>query len=226
MPNAQGGPVFETEVGASVFTKGYPLSTIMYQGKKVVLRPLKQPLFDCETYPNAAIAGRRYFTRPQGTSDATGAGGIANKAISETNLTQNGQLSAPDTFALFGFNFVIQYGTTLGDMRTIFNTGAFEFTFTGNRVYLEVPLNRIPSGLHPEGPLCCDGATAAVVWTEVQNGVGHISNVYPFNIKDRTLWIQPNENFGVQTLYPQANITVGALTRTWVFLVGMLYKAI
>lgn len=215
---------FEEEVGGQVFTKGYPLSTIIYQGKKVVLRPLKQPLYDTEGYPNSAVTERKWFARAQGSGDAASV--ISSKTISETNLTQTGQLSAPDTFALFGFNFVIEYGTTLADMRLILNTGAFIFTFTGSRVYLEIPLNRIPAGVKPEGPLAADGATAAVVYTEVQNGSGHMSNVYPFNIKDRTLWIQPNENFGVKVTYP-SGVTVSTDTpRTQVFLIGMLYKAV
>jgi len=214
---------FEEEVGGQVFAKGYPLSTIMYQGKKVVLRPLKQPLYDTESYPNSSVTSRKWFSRAQGSADASG--GISSKSKSETNLTQTGQLSAPDTFSLFGFNVVIEYGTTLADMRLILNTGAFVFTFTGSRVYLEIPVNRIPAGIKPEGPLAADGATSAVVYTEVQNGSGHMSNVYPFNIRDRTLWIQPNENFGVEITYP-SGITVSAATRVQVFLIGMLYKAV
>lgn len=213
----------EQNVGQRLFSGPYPLSTFIYQGKKVILRPLRNPIYDTETIPAGAITNRTYFTRPLGNADAAAA--IAAKTVSETNLTQNGQLSAPDTFALFGFNYVVQYGITLADYRLVYNTSAFTFTFTGNRVYLEIPLNRIPCGVGSDGLLCCDGATAAVTQQEVHNGEGHITNLYPFAIEKRTLWIQPNENFGARVDWLAA-ITLGVANRSQVFLLGMLYKAI
>lgn len=208
---------------SQAFSAPYPLTTMVYQGKMTVLRPLRNPVYDTETMPASNINQRKYFTRPLGQADAAGA--IASKTYSETNLNQPSALSAPDAFALYGFNFVIQYGTSIADFRLVYNTSAFTFTFTGNRPYLQLPLNRIPAGVAPSGLFAADGATAALTNGEIQNGEGHISNLYGYKIENRTLWIMPNESFGAQVDW-LANVSVSAATRTQIFLVGMIYKAI
>ena len=46
--------------------------------------------------------------------------------------------------------------------------------YTGNRVYLSIPLQRIPQGVSPEGFAAT--TVAATTLTTIHNGVGHVQS--------------------------------------------------
>lgn len=139
-----------------------------------ILRPLQQMLYDTEIIPAAGTPNElRFFQRQLGQTTAFGG---VQKSIAETNIQQPGQLANPLEFSLFGFLFEVMPGTTLADFVAVYTTSAFSFLYTGNRVYLQIPLTRIPQGVSPEGFAAVPAAGAASIM--VHNGVGHTSNFW------------------------------------------------
>ena len=178
-----------------------------------ILRPLQQPLYDTEILPAAGTPSELIFFQRQ-LGQTTTYGGIT-KTVAETNLQQPGQLANPLEFSLFAFNFEIEPGTTAVDYIAIFKTSAYTFTYTGNRIYLQLPLSRIPQGVGP------DGFTGVAATTFVHNGVGHISNQYKFTIGRSALRIRPTESFQAKISYPNGAPVISANTRLRVFINGL-----
>lgn len=148
------------------FPASYPYATSSPL-PSAILRPLQQPLYDTEIIPAAGTPNELVFFQRQ-LGQTTTFGGVT-KTEAETNIQQPGQLANPLEFSLFGFLFEVQPGTTLADFVAIYTTSAFIFTYTGNRVYLSLPLTRIPQGVSPEGFAATTvGATTLAV---VHNGV-------------------------------------------------------
>jgi len=184
-----------------------------------ILRPLQQPLYDTESYPAAALTEILFFQRQLGQQQANAA---VSKTIADTNLGQPGQLANPLEFSLFGFCFEVEPDVSLADFLLIYTTGLWTFTYTGNRVYLQIPLSRIPQGVAPEGFASIDTTVAApIARTMIHNGVGHISNYYKFTIGRAALRIRPTESFQIAVTYPGGAVTLAAVTRSRVFLLGL-----
>lgn len=193
-----------------------------------LLRPLQQPLYDTEIVPSANTPNEiRYFQRQLGQVTAFG---NLNKTAAETNLGQPGQLANPLEFSLFGFNYVIladqQVEETpafvlLGDFTAITADSVFTFLYTGNRIYLQIPLCRIPQGVAPEGFSALSNQVQAEERTIVHNGVGHISNFYKFTIGRSALRMRPTEAFQVRLEWPNGAPTITVNTRTQVYLLGL-----
>jgi len=141
-----------------------------------LLRPLQQPIYDTEIIPAAGTPNELIFFQRQ-LGQTTAFGGV-NKSIAETNIQQPGQLANPLEFSLFGFVFEVAANVVLADFVAIYNTSAFSFFYTGNRVYLQIPLTRIPQGVSPEGFAAAATTVAATTINNlvVHNGVGHVSN--------------------------------------------------
>jgi hypothetical protein len=137
------------------------------------LRPLQQPLYDTEIIPAAGTPNELIFFQRQ-LGQTTAFGGV-NKSIAETNIQQPGQLANPLEFSLFGFVFEVGANCTLADFIAIYNTSAFSFFYTGNRVYLQIPLTRIPQGVSPEGFAAVAVGPLGAGGLVVHNGVGHVS---------------------------------------------------
>lgn len=182
-----------------------------------LLRPLQQPLYDTDVILLGAGAQTQisFFQRSLGQNDATG----LVKTAAETNVAQSGQLANPLEFSVFAFNFVVAPAVTQADFNAIFTGSVFTFLYTGNRVYLQVPLNRIPCGVGPEG--FASTTVGATTLFQVKNGVGHISNNYKFTIGRSALRIRPTENFQVQLSWPRGAPVIAANTRLQVFIVGL-----
>lgn len=189
-----------------------------------LLRPLKQPLYDTESMPASSTGSILFFSRQQGSSDASGA--INPKTAVDTNLTQAGQLTVPDQYRIYGFIFETMPGTALADFRLIYKTGLFEFTFTGNRIYLQIPLTRVPAGVAPSGFAAIDGNSSNTQAVEVSQGIGVVSNYYAFDYRKASLMIQSAENFNAKLSYPDGNISIATATRLRVFILGIRFTAI
>lgn len=189
-----------------------------------ILRPLQQPLYDTELITAALTPAEiRFFQRQLGQTTAVGA---LNKSLAETNLAQPGQLANPLEFSLFGFTFMTapipgNDFVTQADFAAIYSDSVFTFLYTGNRVYLQLPLNRIPAGVAPEGFSGVDAQAAPVERTEIHNGVGHISNFYKFTIGRSALRIRPTEAFQARLEWPAAAPTIAANTRLQLHLTGL-----
>jgi len=157
-----------------------------------------------------------FFQRQLGQTTAFTA---TTKTEAETNIQQPGQLANPLEFSLFGFLFEVAPSVVLADFNAIYQTSAFIFTYTGNRVYLSIPTTRIPQGVSPEGFAAT--TVAATTLLQVHNGVGHVSNFYKFTIGRAALRIRPTESFQIRLRWPNGAPTITANTRLRVYIAGL-----
>lgn len=171
------GQVAPPAAGTAGFPANYPYA---YSAPlpSALLRPLQQMLYDTEIIPAAGTPNELVFFQRQ-LGQTTTFGGVT-KTEAETNLQQPGQLANPLEFSVFGFLFEIAPGVVLADFVQVYTASAFIFTYTGNRVYLSIPLTRIPQGVSPEGFAAAATTVAATTINNlvVHNGVGHVSNFW------------------------------------------------
>jgi hypothetical protein len=176
-------------------------------------------LYDTEILPSAGTPIELQFFQRQ-LGQTTAFGGVT-KTAAETNVQQPGQLANPLEFSLFGFLFEVMPATSLADFIAVYTTAVFTFLYTGNRIYLQIPLTRIPQGVSPEGFSALSNQAGPEERTTVHNGVGHTSNFYKFTIGRSALRIRPTESFQVRLEYPNGAVTMVADTRLRVFLTGL-----
>lgn len=118
----------------------------------VYLRPMQQPIYDTEVLPKKNTPYElRFMQRQLGQNTLHG---DYVKTIAFTNLVQPAQLSNPLEFSLFGFQlYVFDKHGEIVDRRErgrVFGQAAFTFTYTGNRIYLQVPAYLIPADQVPD----------------------------------------------------------------------------
>lgn len=158
------------------FTQQYPdmadftRNQVAIQGKLEVVR---QPLYDRILYTAAGIAGNMtFFATPQGAGQSTEDGTVAGttKSLADTNMTQNGQLPAPQAFWCDGIEFNVDAGDVstantfstipptfynatgaatvqagINDKNAILNSGVVTFSI-GQKPYFQLsPLAQFPS---------------------------------------------------------------------------------
>lgn len=206
------------------FPASYPYAQSMPM-PSAILRPLQQPLYDSEIIPASAISELIYFQRQLGQ---TMANAVLTKSIADTNLQQPGQLANPLEFSLFGFVFEVSPKITFVDYQALYDAGVFVFTYTGNRVYLQIPLTRIPQGVAPEGFAATAVGGTPLTAINIHNGVGHVSNQYKFTIGRAALRIRPTESFQVRLAWGAVvgaltsnSVTLATATRTRVLIQGL-----
>lgn len=219
-------------------TVGFPASYPYAQSMPLpsaILRPLQQPIYDTENLPATSTPTEMiFFQRQLGQTTAYGA---LTKTAAETNLQQPGQLANPVEFSLFGFYIEVQPDITIVDFVNVYKQSVCFFTYTGNRVYLQLPTTRFPAGVAPEG--FAAAATTAMTTTinlqNIHNGVGHVSNMYKFTIGRSALRIRPTESFqfairwpsGAPTIVGTAAVgTTGNQVRIRVILAGLTWTAL
>ena len=194
----------------------------------------KQPLYD--TFLTAAggggVATVPFFQVPQG---AIGSGFVApGKSLSETNMTEPGTLGFPNQFLLYGFQLMAFLPSVAGgatsntdaDFQAIYNTGVFRFIRGANKIELEVPLDRIPTGPGPYG-----FASTAVLGTpleavRINNGVPHTSHYYNFRNpsgNEEPLLIDGTQSFRCELVYGgvAGNLITVAATRLKCYMLGV-----
>jgi hypothetical protein len=212
------------------FPGNYPYAQSMPL-PSAILRPLQQPLYDTENLPATTTPTEIiFFQRQLGQTTASGA---LVKSAAETNLQQPGQLANPVEFSLFGFYIEVQPDITLADYVNVYKQSVCFFTYTGNRVYLQIPTSRIPQGVAPEGFAAT--TVAATTLSVVHSGVGHVSNMYKFTIGRSALRIRPTESFqfamrwpsGAPTIVGTAAVgTTGNVVRIRIILAGLTWTAL
>jgi hypothetical protein len=181
-------------------TVGFPASYPYAQSMPLpsaILRPLQQPIYDTENLPITGVPNELIFMQRQ-LGQTTAYGGLT-KTAAETNLQQPGQLANPVEFSVFGFYIEVQPDIVMSDYIGVYKQSVCFFTYTGNRVYLQIPTTRIPQGVSPEG---FAGGTLATGSQVVHNGVGHTSNMYKFTIGRSALRIRPTESFQFAIRWP------------------------
>lgn len=206
-----------------------------------------QPLFDWNLYPTAGIAQILVFQNPQGQGQsAQPIAAAAPKTNADTNMTQPGQLPAPQAFwvdgievqvdagsvataNLFaiqtpnGFNAVaaatVQSGET--DVNAILSSGVLSFTIMQKEYYREGPLYRFPprANLRLDSSLASNSATTAEVSKAKLRADGQ-----PVRF-DPGMGIATSSNFQVQLTWPTVVATAANNARIGVFLNGWLFRA-
>ena len=139
------------------------------QGK---LEIIKQPLYDRIIYPAAGLAGAlTFFANPQGNGQSSESGTAAGtaKGLQDTNMTQNGQLPAPQAFwiessqakvdpgsvatantyvtqvpTLFNATAAATVQAGANDVNAILNSGALQLTVGQKNYYQLGPLDQFP----------------------------------------------------------------------------------
>lgn len=183
----------------------YPLA-INQPLDRAYLRPLQEPLydsilFDYVTPPSSLV----FFQTPISQNTTAGAVTIT-KTLAETNINQSAMLDYPREFSILGFT--VSFDTTIGlkSLGYILRRAFFQFTFSGRRQYLNIPLDRIPAGEKLEGAvavgnLAISSESGGIV-SCFQNGIGHAANYYRFNLGRSALKIKPGEAFNASLNWP------------------------
>jgi len=183
------------------------------------VRAYRNPLYDTDDLQAAATAQVRFFQVPVGQLNAS----AAVKTEADTNLTQAGQLANPQMFDLFGFQFETEPQVVVADQVLVYQRGVFEFSFGTQRIWLQVPLSRIPQG--PSQYITAAATTVAA--TTIQSAVWGSPSVreyYPFVKPDGAPYrIKATETFQCRTFWPSAAITASAVTTLRTFMIGILY---
>ena len=116
----------------------------------------KQPLYD--TFITAAAgAGVPVVTFFQVPIGGIGSGFAVAKTNNETNMNSAGKLGKPNQFLLEGFQINVvmppvgAVNLCDADFQAVYNSGLFRFIRGTNKVELEIPLDRIPTGPGPDG---------------------------------------------------------------------------
>lgn len=216
---------------AAGFPREYPVVKTLVNGVETILRPLKNPQYDTELILTpTTVTEVTFFQRA--LSQTTAAGGLV-KTLAETNMRQSAQLPTPLHQQIYGFLFEVEPSISIANFNAIYTTSVFQFTFSGTRVYLQIPLQRIPTGVSISG--FASTTVGATSLGGVTNGIGHIHNIYNFTVGNKALQIRPNEAFNISVAWPTAaptltalNFAGGAITsiRLRVYIVGLFYSAL
>ncbi len=208
-----------------------------------LLRKFRQPLYDEEKLGNGtATAAIQLFARRQGEQDNAG----HQKTIRDTNLLANGELGARQEFYLVGFNVMLDWDLLVVDdataahgvvtnevfvIREIMNDSQFTFQFARSQPLLDIPMEKIPFGVSPNGVIQNDNAAiegAHVLTNGIQSG----REFFDVRLrKTRPRHIQPEQTFSAAITWPNGAITIGTDSqneyyRIMVYMVGILLSAL
>jgi hypothetical protein len=208
-----------------------------------------QPLYDWQIYPLAGVAALPFFQVQQGagfSSQPIAAAGP--KTEWDTNLTQPGQLPAPQSFWVDGIEVVVSPGGSAtanlyaiplpsqfnaaasaaiagptNDHNSISRSGMLKFSIMQKIYYQESPLYRFP----PRSSVRLDGAIATAGTNAAPN---EITALQPYTDGigvrfDPGYGIATSSNFKVDLLWPALVPTQAFNARIGVILNGWLFRA-
>lgn len=207
---------------------------------------IEQELYDRIVYPHAGLNQFSFFTTPKGAGFSSESGNGGNtKTDADTNMTQNGQLPAPQAFWIDGIQVDFDAGSTvagttdytnvnpsivaaaqaapdsLTDKAAILNSGWVQM-FIGQKPYYQMgPLKYFPPRAQTRiDSSQCNGAVAAnaMVTSAVYSG-GECRKIDP------GLGLATGFNFGVNINFPVLVPTVTNNGRLKVTLDGWLFRA-
>ena len=208
---------------------------------------LWQPLWDSMLYPTAGVLNLLFFQTPQGQGQsAQPIAAAAVKSAQDTNMTQPGQLAAPQAFWVDGIECQVQAGsvstanlfaspaTTVfaaanaatvqtgeNDESLILSSGMLSLTIMQKEYYREAPLFRFPprSVMRLDGNQSTTSATAGIVSKNKLWNAGK-----PVKL-DPGFGIATSANFQVALTWPAVVATAANNARIVVYLPGWLFRA-
>ena len=210
-----------------------------------LLRKYRQPLYDEEKLgAGVAYTNVPLFARRRGERDNAG----HPKTARDTNLLANGALGSRQEFYLVGFNIMLDWPILVTDVaaaaadnaanelyivQQIMFDSLFTFTFGRGQPLLEVPMERIPFGLGPDGSISNNQTAAAnEVAHIITNGVPSVREFYDVRLrKSRPRHIQTEQNFTLDIDWPNTAITIGTVSggdyyRIMAYAIGILLSAL
>jgi len=191
----------------------------------------RQPLYD--TFITAAggagVAVVPFFQVPINT---IGSGFAVAKTINETNMSSVGQVGKPNQFLLEGFQINVvmppvgAVNLCDADFQAVYNSGLFRFIRGTNKVELEIPLDRIPTGPGPDGFATTATAGVPLGVIRITNGVPHISHYYNFSNPGEgkePILIDGDQTFRCELAYGgvAGNLITAGITRIKCYMIGV-----
>ena len=209
---------------------------------------IEQELYDRQTYPHAGLNQFTFFSTPVGAGFSSESGNAGNtKTQADTNMTQNGQLPAPQAFWIDNIACDFDPGSTVAtgndyttlipsivaaaqaaasavgitDKNAVLNSGWLQL-FIGQKPYYQgAPLAYFPPRVQKRiDSSQCNGAIAAnAMFTGVMYLDGGMRTLDP------GLGLATGFNFGVTLNFPVLIPTVTNNGRLKVSLGGWLFRA-
>lgn len=207
---------------------------------------VEQELYDRIIYPTAGIAQLNFFTTPKGAgfSSESGLAAAGAKTDADTNMTQNGQLPAPQAFwidniqidvdpgsvatanlyttvnptAVLAGASVITQATSIQDKNAILNAGWLNLFIGQKPYYQNGPLTYFP----PRAQKRIDAAIGVIT-----NAGSHTMMWVHGALRtlDPGLGLATGFNFGVSVNFPVITATVANNARVKCLLGGWLFRA-
>jgi len=210
-----------------------------------LLRKYRQPLYDEEKLgAGIATSQVQLFARRRGEQDNA----AHAKTARDTNLLANGALGARQEFYLVGFNIMLDWNMLATDtaaaapnaanneiyvIQQLLTDSLFTFSFGRGQPLLEIPLDRIPFGLGPDGVIDSERTAGNTEVAHVlTNGVPSVREFYDVRLrKSRPRHIQTEQNFTLTIDWLNAAITIGTVSdgeyyRIMAYAVGILLSAL
>ena len=183
------------------------------QQSDAVLRPLRYPLYDSETFPNALATCRVLFAKHGTFADNT------NKSECDTNMTLDSQLGSPNLYDLVGFTGELDWGVSQTDFNDFYSKNTFTWKFGQQTIFTKTKLTKIPQGVGPTG--FNSGGTI------ITNGLTVVGNFYNFCTPDRKARrIDSTEQFRNEICPCSALSITAAGHKWWTYMLGVLYSNI
>lgn len=207
---------------------------------------IEQELYDRIIYPTAGIANMAFFTTPKGAgfSSESGLAAAGAKTDADTNMTQNGQLPAPQAFWIDNIQVDVDPGSvatanlyktvdptivaagasvatqslSLGDKNTILNAGWLSLFIGQKPYYQNGPLAYFP----PRAQKRVDAAVAGIT-NALTTGMVWVNGA--LRTLDPGLGLATGFNFGVNIAFPVVQATTTNNARVKVQLGGWLFRA-
>ena len=177
----------------------------------------KEPRFDSFQLA-AGGAGVNIMTFFQVPRNVAGSGFAVAKTEAETNLQTAGQLGKPNQFLLYGFTVevlpAVAAALAASDVPSnwalIYHPSVFRFVLGANNIQLEIPLEKIPTGVGPTGFAAAGAVSTPLHMGSRTNGVPHTSQYYNFTVPGSKLpmLIQGDQTFRCEIAYPLGNLII------------------
>ncbi|MFH1226840.1 MAG: hypothetical protein V1701_02915 [Planctomycetota bacterium] len=178
----------------------------------------KEPRYDSFQLAAGGV-GVNIMTFFQVPRNVAGSGFAVAKTEAETNMQTAGQIGKPNQFLLYGFTVevlpaqaaALAISEVSSNWALIYHPSVFRFVLGANNIQLEVPLEKIPTGVGPTGFATSVGAAAVTtpqVMSAMTNGVPHSRYYYNFTVPGSKLplLIQGDQTFRCEIAYPLGNL--------------------
>ena len=209
---------------------------------QVLLRKYRGALYDEEKIGDgSAVSEITLFSRREGEEDRAG----HSKTMRDTNMTASGALGSKQEFYLVGITANTDWALNVVDNATAapgnarnelyilekwFNDSLLELQFGRQQPLVQIPLDRIPCGVGPNGCISNNYSSASTTTIShvITNGIPSTREFYDLRLKkSRPRHIQQDQAFTLKIKWLNNTVTVGSGSyddyyRLMVYLVGIL----